>query len=206
MSMQKMVLALVVLALPLAAQKAAPATTKAPAATEKAPLVSPVPADPAERQKLHESAMKFLEAADARQRLDKSIGKLLDDGKQAMMRKNPGLDPAFGDEWIKRMRERVSLDQIVEATAEVYEKYFTSEELNELTQRQLALKQGRLYSLTSKLADKLNADSTFIQRDINTSTTVVGGRLGAEVGKEIERDHPEWIHPLTDSAPAGKKS
>lgn len=206
MRMQKLVLALVALALPIAAQNAAPAATNTPAATKKAPEVSPAPADPAERQKLHDSAMKFLESADVRQRLQDTIGKLLDDGKRSMMTKNPGLDPAFGDEWLKRMRERVSLDQIVEATAEVYEKYFTSDELDQLTQRQLALKQGRLYSVTSKLADKLKADSTFIQRDINASTSIVGGRLGAEVGKEIERDHPEWIHPLTDNAPAPKKS
>jgi len=206
MRMQKLVLALVALALPLAAQKAAPATPNASVATKKAPAVSPAPADPVEQQKLHDSAMKFLEAADARQRLEQTIGKLLDDGKRSMMTKNPGLDPAFGDEWMKRMRARVSLDQIVEATAEVYEKYFTKDELDILTQRQLALKQGRLYSLTPKLADKLNANSTFIQRDINTSTSIVGGRLGAEVGKEIERDHPEWIHALTDSAPATKKS
>ena len=196
----KLLLALVALALPVAAQKTTPAATK------RGPVALASPVNPAERQKLHDSAIKFLEAADARPRLEQTIGKLLDDGKQSMMKKNPGLDPAFGDEWMKRMRGRVSLDQIVEATAEVYEKYFTSEELDELTQRQMDLKKGRLTSLTPKLADKLKADSTSIQQDINMSTSLVGGRLGAEVGKEIEKDHPEWIHPLTDNAPGAKKS
>lgn len=196
----KVVLALVALAAPLAAQKTTPPATK------RAPVVSAAPADPVERQKLHESAMKLLEAADARQRLQETLDKLLEEGKRAMMTKNPGLDPAFGEEWMKRMRGRVSLDQIVEGTADVYEKYFTREELDELTQRQLELKNGRLYTLTPKLADKLKANASFIQRDINTSTSLVGGRLAVEVGKEIEKDHPEWIHPLTESAPTAKKS
>ena len=196
----KLMFALVAIALPIAAQSAAPAVTKS---TPAAPAAA---SDHAEREKLRESAMKFLEAADVRQRLQQTIGKLLEDGRQAMMSKNPGLDPAFGDEWIKRMRQRVSLDQLVNVTAEVYEKYFTADQLDELAQGQLAMKKGQLYTLPPQLADRLKTDAPFIQRDINTSTTLVGGRLGAEVGKEIEKEHPEWIKPLKASAPPAKKS
>lgn len=196
----KLVLALVAIAMPVAAQKSAPAALKN---TPSAPAAA---ADHAGREKLHQSAMKFLEAADVRQRLQQTLGKLLEDGRQAMMSKNPGLDPAFGDEWIKRMSQRVSLDQLVNATAEVYEKYFTADELDELAQGQIAMKKRQLYALPPQLADRLKSNSPFIQRDINTSTSLVGGRLGAEVGKEIEKDHPEWIKPLKASAPPAKKS
>jgi hypothetical protein len=196
MRTQKLVLALVALALSMAGQKATSAVKKT------APTGPVAAVDPAERQKLHESAMKFLESADARQRMQQTLDKLLEDGKQAMMSKNPGLDPAFGEEWIKRMRQRVSVDQFVVATAEVYEKYFTRDELNELTQGQLALKKGQLYTLPQKLAEELKTNSPLIQRDINTSTSLVGARLGAEVGKEIEREHPEWIKPVGLGAPA----
>ena len=48
---------------------------------------------------------------------------------------------------MKRMRQRVSLDQFVVATAQVYEKYFTSDELDELTQGQLAAQEGRRATL-----------------------------------------------------------
>ncbi len=81
--------------------------------------------------------MKFVEAADARHRLELTLDKLLQDGKQSMMTKNPGLNPQFGEEWVKRMRLRVNLDQIVVATAQVYEKYFTRDELEDLAEARL---------------------------------------------------------------------
>ncbi|HEY3627949.1 MAG TPA: hypothetical protein VGL00_16795 [Terracidiphilus sp.] len=176
-----------------------------PAAAKPAAHVQSGPADEAGRQKLHESAMKFVEAADARRRLAQSLDKLLEDGKQSMMHTNPGLDPRFGEEWVKRMRTRVSLDQIVVATAQVYEKYFSSDELEELAQGQLALKKGEIHTLPPGLAEKLKTNSPFIQRDINTQTTIIGGRLGSEVGKEIEKEHPEWIKPAPAPAPTAKK-
>ena len=178
-----------------------PAQPSTPAPAKTAASVPSAQADPAQREKLHESAMKFVEAADARQRLAQNLDKLLEDGKQSMMRTNPGLDPHFGEEWIKRMRLRVSLDQFVVATAQVYEKYFTSDELDELTHGQLALRQGQIYTLSPQLAQKMKTNSSFIQRDINKETTIIGGRLGSEVGKEIEKEHPEWIKPATAAAP-----
>ena len=159
----------------------------------------------ADRQKLHESAMNFMQAADARQRLEKSLDKLLEDGKEAMMQKNPGLAPEFGDEWLKRMHQRVILDQFVITTAQVYEKYFNIVELDELTWEQLAFKEGAVYPLPPQLADKLKSNSTRIQQDINQATSLIGGRVGAEVGKEIEKEHPEWITKLNVTAPTAKK-
>src|SRR5437660_152160 len=91
---------------------ASPAQKPAPAAPATAAAhASTVPADDAGRQKLHESAMRFVEASDARQRLEQNLDKLLEDGRKSMMQTNPGLDPQFGVEWIKRMRTHVSLDQ-----------------------------------------------------------------------------------------------
>lgn len=190
----KVVLMVVALSIPALGQH--PARTRANAAPP-----ATTPASDADRQKLHESAMKFMEASDTRQRLEKSLDKLLEDGKQSMMLKNPGLAPQFGDEWLKRMRQRVILDQFVITTAEVYEKYFTSVELDELTWEQLAFKKGAVYPLTPKLAEKLKTNSGRIQQDINQATSLIGGRLGSEVGKEIETEHPEWITKLNASTP-----
>jgi hypothetical protein len=176
-----------------------------PAPAKGAAHASTAPTDPAEREKLHQSAMKFIEASDARPRLAQSLDKLLEDGKKSMMQTNPGLDPQFGEEWIKRMRSRVNLDQFVVSTAQVYENYFTSSELEELAAGQLAMKKGQLYTLTPELAQKLKTNSPFIQRDINKETTMIGGRLGSEVGKEIEKEHPEWIKPAPAASPQAKK-
>jgi hypothetical protein len=195
------VLTLILLAVPVTAPQTAP-TPNPPAAP-----VSQTAADQGATEKLHQSAMKFVEAADARQRMELTLDKLLQDGEQAMMTKNPGLDPQFADEWLKRMRVRVNLDQFVLATAQVYEKYFTRDELEELAEAQLALKKSQAHPISPQVAEKMKSNSPFIQRDINTETSRIGGRLGSEVGKEIERDHPEWVKPPAPApaAAAGTK-
>jgi hypothetical protein len=200
--MRSLKLALMIVSLSAAALGQQPARSGAKAA--KVPPAAPADSD--DRQKLHESAMNFMQASDARQRLEKSLDKLLEDGRQSMMQKNPGLAPEFGDEWLKRMRQRVSLDQFVITTAQVYEKYFTSVELDQLTWEQLAFKKGAIYPLPPQLADKLKSSSSHIQQDINQATSSIGGRLGAEVGKEIEKEHPEWITKLNTPAPPAKKT
>jgi len=200
--MRSLKLALMIVSLAAAALGQQPARSGAKAA--KVPPATP--SDSADRQKLHESAMNFMQASEARQRLEKSLDKLLEDGRQSMMQKNPGLAPEFGDEWLKRMRQRVSLDQFVITTAQVYEKYFTSVELDQLTWEQLAFKKGAIYPLPPQLADKLKSSSSHIQQDINQATSSIGGRLGAEVGKEIEKEHPEWITKLNTPAPPAKKT
>ena len=189
----QVVLTLIALVAPLAAQQSAPASSASvapgPAPTAAASSLSPGQyGDP----KLHDSAMKFLQAAEARQRLAQVLDKLLADGRQDLLRRNQGLDPRFADEWVKRMKTRVNLDDFVSATAQVYEKYFTSTELDELAQSQLAMKRGQLYTLPSDLGQKLKSDSPNIQHDINVQTSLIGASLGKEVGLEIEKEHPEW--------------
>jgi hypothetical protein len=192
------------LSTPSSAPKHSPVPAKAASQAASSQAAS-APANAGDREKLHASAMKFIEASDTRQRLAQNLDKLLEDGKQSILRKSPGLNPLFGEEWVKRMRSRVNLDQFVVATAQVYEKYFTSDELDELAAGQLALKKGQIQTLPQALADKLKTNSPFIQRDINTETSIIGGRLSAEVGKEIEKDHPEWAKPTAPAAPVAKK-
>jgi uncharacterized protein (DUF1810 family) len=196
--MRSTILVVFVVVLSMAASAQQPSKAKAATPVQSAPVAQ------ADRQKLHDSAMKFVEASDARQRIEQNLDKLLEDGRKSMMHTNPGLDPQFGEEWMKRMRKRVNLDQFVVATAQVYEKYFTSDELDELTQGQLAAKKGQGHALTPQLAEKLKTNSAFIQRDINTQTSMIGGRLGSEVGKEIEKDHPEWIKAPSAPEPSAK--
>lgn len=142
---------------------------------------------------LHQSAMKFVEASDARQRLEQNLDKLIADGKLALLKRNPLIDPQFVDEWGKRVRQRVSLDDIVEATARVYEKYCTVEDLDQLTQAQLAMKHSKIITLSPDLAQKLKSNSTKIQNDINAATSMIGSRVGILVGEEIAKEHPDWV-------------
>jgi hypothetical protein len=193
------VFALIAVAIPLIAQQPAPAPAKS--ATQAA---LPTSADQS-RQKLHQSALKFLAASDARQRLQQSMDKLLDEGKQSMLRPNSGLSSQFVDEWVKQMRLRIKLDDMVNATAQVYERYFTSDELDTLTQAQLALKRSEAQTLSPELAEKLKTNSPRIQHDINAVTSLIGDRLSQEVGKQIEDAHPDWVKPAGPASAAEPK-
>ena len=206
------VVLLCAMALPVAAQQPAPVNKdSAPAPSTAAGPAASIPADPAARKLLLDDALKFVQASDARPRLEQSLNKLLEEGKQVMLQRNPGLDPKFGDEWVKRMRERVKPDDFVEITAKVYASYYTSDELQQMTQAQLALKNSKIYSLAPELSQKIKANGPRIQHDINTEISRLGSSLSIEVGQEIEKEHPEWAKPLPPGpvsaapAPSAKK-
>jgi hypothetical protein len=182
-------------AMPVAAQQSAPAPTAASNS-----------ASPNAATTLHQSALKFCEAFNVRQRLEQNMDKLIDDGKQALVKRNPLINPQFVDEWAKRMRARVNVDEFVDATARIYEKYYTSDELDQLTQVQLAMKRSKLYSLPPDLAQKLKTDAPKIQNDINAATSTIGSRLSIAVGQEIEKEHPDWVQPVKPVAASAPKS
>lgn len=192
----ELILMLSLAAIPAAAQQPVAVPTAAPsnATAQSTPTA------------LHQSAVKFVEASDTRQRLEQNMDRLLDDGKQSLMKRDPLLNPKFADEWEKRMRQMVNLDEFVDATARVYEKYYTSEELDQLTQAQLARKQGKPYSLPPQLAEKLKSNSAQVQSDINTETSQIGSRQSIAVGQEIEKDHPDWVKPVKPRATTTHKS
>jgi hypothetical protein len=197
MRASQFVLFLVVMAVPVAAQPPAPVNkNSAPAPSTAAGPAASIPADPAARKLLLDDARKFVVASDARPRLEQSLDKLLEDGRQAMLQRNPGLNPKFGDEWVKRMKERVKPDDFVEITAKVYATYYTSDELEQMTQAQLALKNSKIYSLAPELNEKIKANVPKIQHDINTDISRLGSSMSIEVGQEIAREHPEWAKPL----------
>jgi hypothetical protein len=155
---------------------------------------------------LHQSALKFCEAFDVRKRLEQNLDKLIDDGKQSLLKRNPLINPQFVDEWAKRMRLQVNLDEMVDATARVYEKYYTSEELDQLAQVQLAMKRSKLYSIPPELAQKVKSDSPKIQSDINAATSALGSRWSIAVGQQIEKEHPDWVKPVKPDAASAPKS
>lgn len=195
----KLVFMLLATALTVRAQQPAPLKSKA-----ASPVASKA-TDPADQAKRYENALTFVQASDARQRLDQSLDGLLDKGKQSMLLPTSGLDPQFADEWVKRMRQRINLDDYVNATARVYALYFTSDELVELTKVQLALKKSRILPLSPELDRKMKSNSPRIQHDINAETSPLGSRLSAEIGKEIEREHPDWVKPATPANPTAAK-
>jgi hypothetical protein len=204
----QLVVLFVSIVLPVVAQ-ANKASAPAPAKT--ASHVGATPADPNAKKQALESAMKFLEASDARPRMEQGIDQLIQEGEKVMMQRNPGLDPKFGDEWVKRMKERVKLEDFENITAKVYATYYTSDELDQMTQAQRGLKTGKIYTLAPELGQKIKANGPRIQKDINTDISRMGSSMSIEVGQEIEKEHPEWAKPLAPPpsvatpAPTAKK-
>jgi len=182
-------------AIPAAAQQPAPPPAAASSATSQDAAVT-----------LHQSALRFCEAFDVRKRLEQNLDKLIDDGKQSLLKRNPLINPQFVDEWAKRMRLRVNLDEMVDATARVYEKYYTSHELDELAMVQQSMKQSKLYSIPPELAQKVKSNSAQVQSDINAATSVLGSRWSIAVGQEIEKEHPDWVKPVKPGAVSAPKS
>ena len=198
MRMTKVVFILIAFAAPLLAQQPAPAPVQTTS-------VSPSAADNEAWEQRHQSALKFLEASDARKRLEQSLDQLLSAGRESILQRNQGIDPRFADEWVKRMRTRVNIDDLFNITVQAYETHFTTDELDELTRDQRALKSGRIYTLPPQLAEKMKNNSPVILRDINMKTSLMGASLGKEVGQEIEKEHPDWNKGTASATPPATK-
>jgi hypothetical protein len=78
----------------------------------------------------------------------------------------------------------------------VYAAYYTRDELEQMTQAQLALRNSKTYSLSPELSQKIKASVPKIQHDINTDISRLGSSMNIEVGQEIAKEHPEWARPL----------
>ena len=116
-----------------------------------------------------------------------------------MMEKCPRCTPEFGEEWEKRFLERTNVEDYVNVYVRVYEKYFTDQEMAEL----IALQNDKKASVTAVPSPALKEKLTSVMPSVLSETmggcAQVGAKLGAEVGMEVERDHPEYIKPPSDS-------
>lgn len=150
---------------------------------------SNAPVDPA----LHEKALKLIELQGLRQKMQANLDKLVEQGKATMTSRFPGLDPRFVDEWGKRMRARVRIDDYIDIYVKAYEKYFTIDDMQELINAQIAVNDSKTAVLSQQLQEKLKTISPSMQSDILGLSTQIGSKLGAEIGVEIQNEHPEWF-------------
>jgi hypothetical protein len=117
----------------------------------------------------------------------------LDKGVAALKAQTPPLGPEFIEEWRKRMKERMKPDDFVAIVVQVYLKYFTADELDQLSDLVISRKEGKSAELSDALTEKFKKDAVAIQSEIIGGTTQLGARLGGEVGEEIQKEHPEWV-------------
>jgi hypothetical protein len=142
--------------------------------------------------KVHADAIKLVEVSDAKQNLHSNLRSMVEQGKKVIMEKCQTCAPEFGEEWEKRMVERLNVDDFVTVYVHVYEKYFTDAELTELIELQKQKKNSQPVNPSPELKKKLESVMPSLMADSVGECTRVGAKLGPEIGAEIEREHPEY--------------
>ena len=128
-----------------------------------------------------------------RQRLLDSQDKTLDNAKAALTQAHPEYNPAFAEEFAKRMRAKTNVDDYVNVFVRVYEKYLDTDDVAELIQVQQDVNASKTPNIPVQLKEKLSNVAIKMQSEILGGCTEVGAALGGEVGQEIEKEHPDWV-------------
>jgi hypothetical protein len=143
--------------------------------------------------KLHADAVKLVEASGARERVKGSLKQTVEEGKKKIVEKCSTCDSAFADEWGKRMLERLKVDDFLDVYVQVYEKYFTDDEINELISLQRTNENSQTPEPSAALKAKLASVMPSVMGDAVGGCAKIGAKLGGEIGAEIEKEHPEYL-------------
>jgi hypothetical protein len=80
----------------------------------------PGKAAPAVDPKLHADVIKPVELTGVRALMQNGIKQVISDGKARMTQSCTGCDPAFAEEWAKRMVSRINLDDFIDVYIRIY--------------------------------------------------------------------------------------
>ncbi len=193
----KLAIVIACVALPIGAQEVVslPVGTPRPGASAyiSVPSESSVASVPNPDTKLHANVLTLIQLTGDRERLQTALPKLLSQGKTKMLKAYSNVSPAFGEEWEKRMAARISVDDFLDVTAAVYEKHFTSGEIQQLITVFQAKQEGKPVKAPEALQQKLAAEMPAILSEIAGGTTQVAVKLGSQIGGEIAKEHPEYL-------------
>jgi hypothetical protein len=154
--------------------------------------------DPAEKPvdpKLHADAAKLVELSGARQRMQSGIDQLLKDGTAQFMRMCKDCDPAAGDEWARRMKLKLKVDDFMAIMVRAYEKHLTDDEITPLIAVMSDRKDAPAKQPPAELQQKLASVMPSVQSEILGGGTQLGAKLGADTELEIRKEHPEYFKP-----------
>jgi hypothetical protein len=152
-------------------------------------------AQAAEDSARRQSARKLIDAVGIREQLSQAMPSVVEAAtKQAAASQSSPYNckDEFWAEWKKRFTDRMSVDRVIEVIVPIYEKHFSSEELNQLTAMRIAARQGKPQQPSKELLEKLQEEAIDIQSETTGATTQLGAKTGAEVGQQIGKEHPDW--------------
>ena len=148
----------------------------------------------------HADAVELVQLMGLRGALEANRGKMLQQEKEAMQRQAAKYKPAFVDEWVRRMGQRINFDDFIAVNVQAYESNFTHEELLEMIRAQQNHNAGKPVALSQAMKEKLSASLPTVQSEIMGGYVQVGAKLGGEIGGEIAKEHPDWVkQPATSS-------
>jgi hypothetical protein len=173
----------------------------APALHAQAATPATAQASSADAPTIHQIAMKLLEAMGTRKVLSENIDAMIENGKQKMIQQHPELDPAFSEEWSRRMHERINLDEFLNVIAAIYEKHFTTSELTEMIGMYHELSEQRAPQVSDALKAKLNNVMPEIQAEMGAGLMELSEKIGSEVAISVAKDHPEYVKGPPPSEP-----
>jgi hypothetical protein len=150
--------------------------------------------------KLHADVLTLVELEDTKARMQAGITPALESGKAEIAKSCPNCKPVFAEEWYTRMQARIKVDDFVAVAVRAYEKYFNDAEVKELIAYGRAKKANQNPEISAALQQKLSDVMPSLGSDIMSGCTQISARLGALVGEEIGKEHPEYLKGRENTA------
>jgi hypothetical protein len=155
---------------------------------KKQPVPPPVKITP----QLHEAAADFITAVRIRKNMLTQADPFLERMSKSLKSRHPNLLPEFTEEWKKRIKDRLDTDDYDAIWVHEYERYFTIEELVQLTDSAKQHYEGNMKDVSDDLKIKLTTYQEDMFMEINDGVDDLVEKFGCEVGEEIAKEHPDW--------------
>lgn len=140
----------------------------------------------------HSNVVTLVNLTGLRDELVRNRHSVAEQGKQEILRSFPGYNPAFAEEWGRRM-EKLPVDAYLDVVVQVYEKNYTNDEVLEMIQVQKDLGSAKEPVLSLGLRAKLAKVAQTVEGEINDGFAELGAKQGQEVGLAVAKEHPEWV-------------
>ena len=141
----------------------------------------------------HSNVVALVNMTGLRDELLRNRHTVAEEGKQVILHSFPSYDPAFADEWARRM-ERSPVDDYLDVVVSVYEKNYTNDDVLEMIQVQRDLSADKQPMLSLQLRAKLAKVAGAVDSEITSGFRELGAKKGEEIGKQVANDHPEWLN------------
>lgn len=116
---------------------------------------------------------------------------------KSLKSQHPNLLPEFTEEWKKRIKARLDTDDYDAIWVHEYERYFTIEEIVQLTDSAEQYYAGNIKNVSDDLTIKLTTYQEDMLMEIDDGVNNLVEKFGCEVGEEIVKEHPEWAPAST---------